>query len=671
MPATWDIVSPHLRRMVEFDPDAGLYTTRFIHLTTGTDLLAPARAARRWTPEFDFCIDGERITSLGAMWQLVAAADPDPDPALARVQVISLRHRARGLEVHVSYRCDGPRADKRYRITNTARQPITLTHLAIETLPVEIGPPGDLQLCAHYGALPRETFFTGRVDDCAVVLRNPRTGENVILLNEAPGHLKRTETGAWFWEGFARLMYDTDLFPLEIRLAPGETWATAWAGLVFAVDGRGLADPRWIMPAAAQRRPRAAPAWHYNTWDPFGTRLDQATVMDLIPIAARMGFDTFTLDDGWQARYGDNAVSPERFPDGLGPIRDAAEAAGLRLGLWAPLAVVDPAIAAATPAMRAAQCRDRHDRVKTTLTAMGEQVVMCLAGDYAPRAAERLSDLVERNHLAYLKLDLTTVFNAYGEAPGCYAAGHGHASAAESVARIYDAIAQITRAVYARCPGVLIDLTFELWGHKHTLDYGLLRAADLAWISNVGDNADDAAGPRQARTLLYHRSLAIPAETMLIGNLRAETGDPREKFATALGACPLLLGDLRRLTDAQVAWYGAMIRWHKALRRAVQLDESFFPLGSWRQPSVVEWDGFARLARSGEGLLALFRNHSGADAAPVRVPLPGAGRYTLTSILDGVRLGARSAADFRAGFEVPFGGAPVVVIEIRQADTTA
>ena len=296
---------------------------------------------------------------------------------------------------------------------------------------------------------------------------------------------------------------------------------------------------------------------------------------------------------------------------------------------------------------------------------------MCLASDYAELAIGRLIELIERYRLAYLKLDLTTVFNAYGEAPGCYARGHRHASAAESVARIYEAIARVTRAIYARCPEVLIDLTFELWGQKHAIDYGLLRAADLSWISNVGDNADDAAGPRQARTLLYQRALAIPVETMLIGNLRADTGDPREKFATALGACPLLLGDLRRLTDAQVAWYGEKIRWHRRLRREVALAESFFPLGSWRQPSVVDWDGYARLSRAGDGLIVLFRNDGDAARARVRIPLPGQERYRMTSALTGAALGQVSAAELRDGVELPFGDEPVVIVELRRAAHSA
>jgi len=672
MSSAWEIASQFVRRVIVFDPAGGLYTSHFVNLASGADLLAKARAERRWTPEFDFCLNGERVTSLGEVWELVEVTDAYPQPTFSAQLVFHLCHHVRGLEVHVGYQGDTSGTTKRCWIKNTDGQPVTLTHLAIETLPVEIGSPGELQLDAHYGTLPRETFITGRVDDCAIVLRNPRTDDSVIALNEAPGHLKRIETGAWFWEGQVRIMYDTDLFPLEVRVPSNTGWGSAAARVLVAAVGQGYADPRWVMSAAtatALRRPLNLPAWHYNTWDPFGTHIDETIVMQLIPLAARMGFEIFTLDDGWQAQYGDNDVSPERFPRGLERIRDAVEAHGMRLGLWAPLAVVDRALATASPAIISAQCRDSWGQTKTTLTAQGEQVVMCLASDYGQLAAARLIELIERYHLAYLKLDLTTVFNAYGEAPGCHALGHQHASAAESVVRIYEAIAQVTQVIYAQHPDVLIDLTFELWGQKHTIDYGLLRAADLAWISNVGDNTDDAAGPRQARTLLYHRSLAIPVETMLIGNLRADTGDPREKFATALGACPLLLGDLRRLTDVQVAWYGDKIRWYRNLRREVNLAESFFPLGSWRQPSVVDWDGFARLSRAGEGLIVLFRNASDTAQARVQIPLPGSAHYNLTSVMTGATLGQLTAAGFRAGFDVAFGDEPVVVIEVRQSAT--
>ena len=666
---SWTLSTAGVQRVIVFDPAIGLYTSHFENRNSGADLLAQTRQQQRWTPEFDFKCNGERITSLGVGWELVAANGVYPQadfaPAHVVLLVLHLRHRAYDLDVSVGYQGTAAGTRKAYWVQNKSVHRVILTHVVIETLPVEIGAPGELLLDAHYGALPRETFFTGRVDDCAIVLRNPRTGDQVIALNEAPGHTKRVESGAWFWEGLLRIMYDTDLFPLEVNLPPQSGWGTAAAQLVL-IGGEGdFADAHWVMPAATQpllRKPNDRAAWHYNTWDPFGTQINAATVMQLIPIAAQMGFEIFTIDDGWQARYGDNAVSETRFLGGLDGILQTVELHGMRLGLWASLSVLDRDLAN-SPELWSLQCRDAHGKIKHTMTAMGEQTVMCLASDYADLAAQRLIDLIGRYRLAYVKLDLTTMFNAYGEAPGCHATGHHHANAAASISQIYAAIKQVMDVVYQHHPQVLIDLTFELWGQKHTIDYGLLRAADVSWLSNVGDKSHDGAGPRQARTLLYHRALAIPADTMLIGNLRAELGDMREKFATALGACPLLLGDLRTLSAAQIGWYGEHIRWQRRLRDEVNFTEGFFPLGHWWQPSVVDWDGFARLSRAGGGMIVLFRNQSQVAQVQVKLPLPGVGRYTLRQIENGVVMHI-SAADLRAGVTLMFGDEAVLVFEV-------
>ena len=76
-----------------------------------------------------------------------------------------------------------------------------------------------------------------------------------------------------------RIMYDTDLFPLEVQLKPNEGWGSASARLILAATEKDFADPRWVMPTATTaglRRPFNPSAWHYNTWDPFGTRIDEA-----------------------------------------------------------------------------------------------------------------------------------------------------------------------------------------------------------------------------------------------------------------------------------------------------------------------------------------------------------------------------------------------------------
>ena len=67
------------------------------------------------------------------------------------------------------------------------------------------------------------------------------------------------------------------------------------------------------------------------------------------------------------------------------------------------------------------------------------------------------------------------------------------------------------------------------------------------------------------------------------------------------------------------------------LRASTAITDSFFPLGSWQQPRSDQWDGFARLARSGEGIIVLFRNQS--DASSIQLSIPGFpdGAFAVTS----------------------------------------
>jgi alpha-galactosidase len=288
-----------------------------------------------------------------------------------------------------------------------------------------------------------------------------------------------------------------------------------------------------------------------------------------------------------------------------------------------------------------------------------------MASSYRDAAAARISDAIQRYHLAYVKLDLTTVFNAYGEAPGCWAKDHYHANWAESLNLIYEGIAYVTRKVYEQHPDVLLDLTFELWGQKHIIDAGLLAAGDLDWLSNVDDNSPDSAGPLQTRQLLYQRAASMPAECMLIGNLHAEQASIQERFATAIGSAPLLLGDLRKLTAADRQWYHAKIAWFKNLRRTTPMSESFFPLGSWLQTTPAAWDGFARIARTGSGIIALFRNKSAAPEAILRLPQLPEGRYRLRSVVTGRDLGTFSKSDWQHGVPIRFPDiAPVELLEV-------
>jgi alpha-galactosidase len=671
---SWTVGNNLVERGIRFDPKVGLYTGSWRHKVTGKDFLKQSSTRTRLGAEFSFQADHTQLA--GAMqgpstdfdWVGAETREIAPDGKLLEVK---LRSKNQPLEVSAFYAVYSghPVIRKWIAITNRGGQVIRLSHLVFEAVNLQAAAPSDQIISAYYGVQPREIFFTGRAEDAAVTAVDPRTREGFLVMNEAPGWMKRTEMTNW-GEGI-QVMYDTDLFPFERGIQPGETFTTAKSGVAFFVEGQGMADPHWVMPSYTSRvlmKKGASyqPPWVYNTWEPFFQDYNETLVRELIPVASQIGFNIFTLGTGWSENLGDNDVNPQKFPQGFDGIRTTLESQGMRLGLWEPLAVMGPqsAVVREHPEWI---IRGADGSEKTASFPGPNHRAMCLASPYRDWAAKRISELIKRHNLGYVKIDLTTVFNAYGEAPGCYAQGHYHRTWAETLGGIYEGIQYVTEQIYREHPEVLLDLTFELWGQKHIIDYGLLAAGDLDWMSNVDDTSEKSAGPRQVRTLLYHRAMAIPVETMLIGNLRATTPTLEEHFATVIGSAPLLLGDVRQLTPPQAKWLAEKIRWFKKLRRAVAINEGFFPLGEWRQPNVASWDGFARLSRQGEGMIALFKNETDLRQVAVELPAFPDGTFHVHSVMTGQALGARTGEQFRRGMQIHFpSDYKVEVLEIRR-----
>ena len=666
----WTIGNGEVERTLVFG-SSGLFTERLSDVKTHTDYIQPDKIRKEISPEFSFQCDGRGYGGYSSEFSLLGV--DEGTPADGKSLTVRLRAQHAPLDVTVVYRVyAGQPAIRKYLVLkNTGSMPLRISHLVVEGIGPSVGPANETLLNAQYGALPREIFYTGRSEDAALLVSNGRTGIGFAVVSEVPGYMKRTEINGWHdTEHVAvRAMYDTDLMPFERTLAGGEEFKTAAVSFIAYKNGDGFRDPKWVIPsymakALVRRVDTEGAPWIYNTWEPFERHVSQDLILKLVDIAGNMGMDIFTIDDGWQQTYGDNSVNMTSFPAGLKPIQEAIEARGMRLGLWIPVAAIGASSADFQhhPEWGAL---DQDGKQKTTGTMAGQSHVMCLATPFRDSAADRINEAIGQFHLAYVKLDLTTIFNAYGEAPGCWAKGHDHKDWAESLNRIYEGIAAITAKVYAKHPDVLLDLTFELWGQKHIIDAGLLAAGDLDWMSNVDDNHPGSAGPLQARTLLYQRATSMPVESMLIGNIHAELPTIQESFATEIGSAPVLLGDLRKLTAADQQWYHDKISWFKKLRASTRISESFFPLGSWLQPSPAKWDGFARLDHDGHGLMALFRNQANASSAFIEIPLMPQGKFKVRSVINGKDLGVFSQEDWKRGIQIEFPASEVVqLVEI-------
>ena len=373
---TWTIGNGLITRTMVFQPKTGLYTRQFSNLSTHVGFILPDKVRASGSPEFSFLCSGHRCSGTGADFDLLGAGRAVLPGG--KSLTIRLRHKQLPLEVSVVYCAyDGHPATRKHLVLhNTGAEPLHLSHMNVEALSLSLGPANDVTLLTQYGTVPREIFYTGRSEDAGLFVANGRTGDGIAVISEVPGYMKRTEIGGWDLPQTVRIgvLYDTDLMPFERTLAPGEEFTTASASLVAFRNGDGFNDPKWVVPSYTaqvleRRVDRQGPPWIYNTWEPFERGINHKIALELIDAAGAMGMDVFTIDDGWQQDYGDNAVNLTAFPGGLDPILKAVEDRGMRLGLWIPIAAIAKMTADYRPEWAAL---DQQGNPKTTGTMAGQ-----------------------------------------------------------------------------------------------------------------------------------------------------------------------------------------------------------------------------------------------------------------------------------------------------------
>src|SRR5271157_1015984 len=215
---SWVVGNGLIERQIQFDAKIGLYTAAWRHQLTGTDFIKPAHAGSSRGAEFFFQADGDRVVGSASAFDLINAETHNLLPR-GKLLEIKLKARTKPIEVSVFYAVyEGhPVIRKWIAITNRGTTPLTLSHLSFEAVLLRAGKPSEIQVSGFYGVQPREIFFTGRVEDTAILERNSLTGEGFIVMNEAPGYMKRTE---WSTGGKALRSCTTPIFSLSRGVSP-------------------------------------------------------------------------------------------------------------------------------------------------------------------------------------------------------------------------------------------------------------------------------------------------------------------------------------------------------------------------------------------------------------------------------------------------------------------
>jgi alpha-galactosidase len=140
------------------------------------------------------------------------------------------------------------------------------------------------------------------------------------------------------------------LLPGEIVLAPGQSYSTPWVHATAATDGLdGIAAAHHTHVRTLAAHPSTPRPVTLNVWEAVYFDHELGKLSRLADLAAGIGIERFVLDDGWfggrrdaTAGLGDWTVSPDVWPDGLGPLVDHIRSLGMTFGLWFEPEMVNP-----------------------------------------------------------------------------------------------------------------------------------------------------------------------------------------------------------------------------------------------------------------------------------------------------------------------------------------
>ena len=629
-----------------------------------------ARFVHPGAPEFRFRVDGKLVTSLSG-WALVAR-ETDTTGFAHDVKLVGATDATRGLELGLRYdgRSRGLQA-KRLTLVNRRADTLRLEAVDLEHLSVAMGRTHAV-VYADYARHRRFGAYVGDWDDPALALHDQERGLGFVVVNEAPGVLKRT---ACLDDGYnltAGLTRPGQAYPFRVYLAPGESWVSprVATGLYVARGGPG---EFWRKPlpdylrhhldghGARIHRTPARPSLVTNTWRPFQDDLHEAKLLEYVDAAAEIGAEQVTIDAGWYTTYGEGAralswadqtgdwiVDSVKFPRGLSPVFARMRARGVAPGLWL-------ALTSAHPVSRVYRAHPEWfvvgpDGAATNLHNPANEIrTACFATGWRDYILEVIDGYVRAHGLRYVKLDLSVVTSAYIDDPaasGCHARDHpGHRDHAESLWRNYERLFGLFDTLHARHPDLFIDCTFETAGRLQLLDYAFAAHAEGDWLSNIED--PEPYGSLRARHLAWRRSRVLPASALAIGNLSLEGDDYELAIQSVLGALPLVLGDHRGYAPAKRARLRAWAEWIRAAEARHGFLDFRQDVAGFGEPAAGGWDAYQRIddETGGGGIVGAFRNDSPEPERRVVLwGLDPTRRYTLREAPSGKTVYAATGA---------------------------
>lgn len=477
---------------------------------------------------------------------------------------------------------------------------------------------------SDYGRRKSTGPYEGNMQDGLLVVHQPEWEAGIVIGNEASGVLKRTSV---FWgaaEIASGLTHKEARYPFRKWLSPGENFETPQ---VFTMVYNKQKDPYLVMntslPDFIRRHMgirlsalKEKPTFVYNTWHPFGPKIDEQLVKELAKAAADAGMKEFIIDDGWQDSYGDWGIDKTKFPNGLKPVFDYIKSLGMKPGLWISVgsASTQSKVYKEHPEWFV---RDKNGKIANLqISGDGFDHIQsaCFSTGWKDYIKGVLLKLAVDYGLEYMKLDFAVVTSAYifdNEKSGCYATDHpGHKDHHESFYANYENMWELFDELHAAKPNLFIDCTFEAMGGLQLIDFAMLKHAEGNWLSNYEGPGEQ--GDLRIRNIAWWRSPAMSATALVIGNPRMDDKGWDMHIKSLAGALPIMLGDPRKLSPSDLKKYRAYADWLQEMEVRHDIMSYRQDLKGYGEPMEGAWDGFQRInteTKSG-GIVGVFRHGS-------------------------------------------------------------
>lgn len=575
---------------------------------------------------------------------------------------------------------DFPVIKKQLTVSNRGEQDIMLEGVDVEALTLKAFPT-DTEVYNQYARNKHIGPYTGDWNDPLLALHFPGNNRGVVIGNEAPGVVKRIS----YYEGdrdlCAGLTYPDQDFPFRKWLEPGASFTSP---AVFVMLYRDEKSPytalNFTLPDYVRShmdlkiyKDAYKPVFVYNTWNPFRKEIDEMLVAELAEAAGECGIREFVIDDGWQVneftnletdlpwwytQVGDYITDRNKFPHGLGPVFGKIREEGMKPGLWLSIGSASntSAVFREHPEWFV---KDAQGQLTNLHEPSNESMyTACMTTGWSDHIRDVILDLEKEHGLSYTKLDFAVVTSAYTSDPsisGCYAEDHpGHRDHPESLLQNYKALFKLFDEIKEEAPELFIDCTFETEGKLHLVDYAFLKHAEGNWLSNIEESPP--AGALRVRHLAWQRTPVIPAASLVVGNLRIDSDNLRFDFFSLLGTFPIMLGDIRQVSDENRAW---LLRWADWIEET-QAKHDFLSfrqdLVGFGEPAEGQWDGWQRInTETGSGgIVGIFRQGSAESVRTVTIEgLDDAEAYNVISSAGGAMIGTYTGKELRLqGFEV-------------------